>query len=56
MLLRFKSYMFFLLKSYLEEQKCFEFIICNHDICFYFTCALNIELEEQRSHKAVTVM
>ena len=44
------------MQSSIEEQKLFEFMLCNRiDLLFLHFCVKS-ELEEQRSHKVVTVM
>ena len=58
---RLNSQMFFFIilllwKSYWKEQRCFEFVLCNRINLLFLHLCVKSELEEQRSHKVVTVM
>ena len=60
MRVRLKSQMFFiitpLMAELLKRTKIFEFMICNHINLHLLHLCVKSELEEQRSHKVVTVI
>ena len=59
MRVRLKSQMFFsktsLIENLMKKQKCFEVVIYNRINLFFLHLCLKWKLEEQRSHKVVTV-
>ena len=61
MLVRLKAPMFFITTTLMEKllkkkQKCFEFVLRNRIKLLFLHLCVKSEVEEQRSHKVVTVM